>query len=184
MWHTHLKKRLNQYQTTKSQGKIGRKSREINNITTITTTTTTTDSSSGTNDQVDSSPQQSSTTSCNDFSSGSEVSSVKFDNDTSIINVHTYDNSIQQSDLEYLPIIDETFWESHDNSSWDGDYNINSDFSNVIEEDNDQIQFESFLVKENSQVRYSTNNGLDDSNMDFWLDVFVQAGGAPELPEF
>lgn len=182
VWHTHLKKRLNQYQTTKSQGKIGRKSREINNVT--TTTTTTTDSFSGTNDQVDSSPQQSSTTSCNDFSSGSEVSSVKFDNDTSIINVHTYDNSIQQSDLEYLPIIDETFWESHDNSSWDGDYNINSDFSNVIEEDNDQIQFESFLVKENSQVRYSTNNGLDDSNMDFWLDVFVQAGGAPELPEF
>ncbi|KMT16617.1 hypothetical protein BVRB_3g049030 [Beta vulgaris subsp. vulgaris] len=182
VWHTHLKKRLNQYQTTKSQGKIGRKSREINNVT--TTTTTTTDSFSGTNDQVDSSPQQSSTTSCNDFSSGSEVSSVKFDNDTSIINVHTYDNSIQQSDLEYLPIIDETFWESHDNSSWDGDYNINSDFSNVIEEDNDQIQFDSFLVKENSQVRYSTNNGLDDSNMDFWLDVFVQAGGAPELPEF
>lgn len=181
VWHTHLKKRLNQYQTTKSQGKIGRKSREINNVT--TTTTTTTDSFSGTNDQVDSSPQQSSTTSCNDFSSGSEVSSVKFDNDTSIINVHTYDNSIQQSDLEYLPIIDETFWESHDNSSWDGDYNINSDFSNVIEEDNDQIQFDSFLVKENSQVRYSTNNGLDD-NMDFWLDVFVQAGGAPELPEF
>ncbi|KAL2921334.1 Transcription factor MYB15 [Bienertia sinuspersici] len=203
VWHTHLKKRLNQYQTTKSETKVARKSRNAKNVT---TTTTTTDSNStissennsqentsfGTNDNNHAttssiSPQQSFTTS-DDFSSGTEVSSVEFPNTINDV-----------LDGEEFPIIDETFWESEDVIPMDnGDYyNMTSstttttsdyeEFSNMFIDDN-ELQFET-LLRDEIITPINGENGVgiygdDDDSMDFWLDVFVQAGGAPELPDF
>uniref|UniRef100_A0A803KSX8 Uncharacterized protein n=1 Tax=Chenopodium quinoa TaxID=63459 RepID=A0A803KSX8_CHEQI len=134
------------------------------------------------------SPQQSSLTSDDMSSSGTEVSSIEVPSDTSfIMDVQTFDNCIQQlPNLDYLPIIDETFWEPQDL--------LPSEFDNIMEDNDQMVQFESFFCDEEQNNKFSAqvydnnvgpvNYGDAKDNMDFWLDVFVQAGGAPELPEF
>ncbi|XP_021752207.1 transcription factor MYB4-like [Chenopodium quinoa] len=198
VWHTHLKKRLKEYQPTKSHGKMAKKCHDANNKKALaaTTTTTTDDSSSGysfpesTSDHIatSGSPQQSSLTSDDMSSSGTEVSSIEVPSDTSfIMDVQTFDNCIQQlPNLDYLPIIDETFWEPQDL--------LPSEFDNIMEDNDQMVQFESFFCDEEQNNKFSAqvydnnvgpvNYGDAKDNMDFWLDVFVQAGGAPELPEF
>lgn len=185
VWHTNLKKRLKEYQPTKSQrNKSGRKGREVDNVTTTTTTTSGNDFPESTSDHIATSggsPQQSSTTS-DDFSSGTEVSSVELPSDTSftVDNVQNFDN---------FPVIDETFWESQD-LPLEGIYDMTPIFENITVENDQMEQFESFLRDENSSTHvYSAENNAGpvyygDDNMDFWLDVFLQTGGAPELPEF
>ncbi|XP_057531230.1 transcription factor MYB14-like [Amaranthus tricolor] len=162
VWHTHLKKRLNQ-----NQPKKPRKTRGIN-VNNITTTTTTAESNW-------SSPQESYTTSEDFSSSANEVSSVDLSTNDTAAPTQSSDNS-----MDYNPIIDDSFWESS------FDYNA---FSELLDFDYESLH----EVKQETPetVDYCENNnnngGLQycgDENMEFWLDVFVQASGESELPEF
>ncbi|KNA21070.1 hypothetical protein SOVF_046550 [Spinacia oleracea] len=162
VWHTHLKKRLKEYEPTKSssRGKTSKKSRANNNNAAVPTTTTDSNTSGGNDSFPESSsiatsgsPQQSSTTTTTTtsddyFSSGTEVSS----------SVELFPNSdtslFGSPSLEYLPIIDETFWESSSSQEVALD---TSEFDYIVE-DNDQIvQFESFLREEDQEKEAGAN---------------------------
>ena len=71
-----------------------------------------------------------------------------------------------------VPKIDESFWS--DQGSILAYENINSfEYFSDAQFQNDQI----FNTT-------STNNINDQYDMDFWYDIFIKAGGSPELQEF
>jgi len=164
VWHTHLKKRLNkQEQTTKSQSKIATKIHydNANNTKTHSNSTNSSNFSETSYDQAPISSQQS--YSSDDFSSITDVSSVEAPNNM------PYSMESQQHDE--LPIIDETFWSSPEISY--NEFSMDTVFSSIIEDE------------KISDISYIENNSLNQGgNVNFWLDVLVNAGGTLELHEF
>ncbi|KAK6278845.1 hypothetical protein POUND7_019112 [Theobroma cacao] len=179
VWHTHLKKRLKQYQTkpgtkqnTKSKSKI--KCESSDNIVPSQSESGNPSSSTGydiparteTPGQTPRSPQPSS----------SEISSIT--NATTA----TTDREVNNTDVkaenidswEYFPEIDESFWSdamSSDNSS------APLTFEGVSDEF--QYQFPSSSV-DVMEPDYGCGQNLDDA-MEFWYDLFIKAGGEQEL---
>lgn len=176
VWHTHLKKRLPKYQITKAQGKAATSKKcQANNVTNTNPTSTNNfpETSGGVSDFVPtiSNSQQSNYTSSSDgFSSNTEVSSMEVPNNTCVV--------MDESNLDYFSIIDETFWSSQDFSELP--------LENIV--DDNQLHFsfsenDSPVSFNNLSTVYDGQNGMGNYE-DFWFDVFVKASGATELPEF
>ncbi|KAL5542264.1 hypothetical protein UlMin_009974 [Ulmus minor] len=98
--------------------------------------------------------------------SSSDFSSVT---DTSLSTEETNDNEnivvIKTEEMEIFPEIDESLW-----SEELPEASIES-----------QFDFPSFSLSDSVEMSYRFDSSLDDK--DFWFDVFVKAGGSPELPE-
>ncbi|KAK9665762.1 hypothetical protein RND81_14G134300 [Saponaria officinalis] len=176
VWHTHLKKRLNnkQYHTPNSHAKVTRKNCEVANNNNLTSNNSTnsynlSETSSSTSKQVPNSSQQSYNTS-DDFSSLTDVSSVNVPSKTSDT---TGTHKFKECELDEHPIIDETFW-SIEEFSYD-DIGVNFDFSDIIEDE---------MIMKSSEKLLSNGTTIQWDNLDFWFDVFVSANWAPQLPEF
>ncbi|XP_074284651.1 transcription factor MYB14-like [Silene latifolia] len=165
VWHTHLKKRLNKQNTTiKSQAKVTMPKNVANSHTTS--------NSSVTSEETPNSSQQSYFS--DDFSTITEVSSVQT-MPKNIANV----TDVQEYEMDELPIIDETFWSPQEILYDD----ISMDFAFL---NTSTIQDEKILGEFNdfSSMYMGNGLGLEAESVDFWLDIFVRAGGAPDLPEF
>ncbi|KAL9240310.1 hypothetical protein vseg_014546 [Gypsophila vaccaria] len=162
VWHTHLKKRLinNQNQTIKKslQSKVSKKNCNKNdNYNNVTI-------SNSTSSEAPNSSQQS--YSSDELSSTTEVSSV--------------DDQQQKHELyDEIPIIDDSFWStpelSYDEISMD--FIFPQDDNIILDEFNN---FSSMCMRNN----YNGQVNNEGESMDFWLDVFVSASGAPDLPQF
>ncbi|XWS13848.1 hypothetical protein CRYUN_Cryun36dG0074000 [Craigia yunnanensis] len=181
VWHTHLKKRLKQYQTKpvskqnpKSKSKI--KYESSDNISTSQSESGNTSSSTGNipsrtieiSGQTSMSPQPSS----------SEVSSIT-DVTTATTDREENNMDIKAENMEYswenFPEIDESFWLdalSSDNSS------APLNFEGVSDEFQSQVPSSSIDHVMEPDYGYSQN--LDDT-MEFWYDLFIKAGGEQEL---
>ncbi|KAJ8434828.1 hypothetical protein Cgig2_022107 [Carnegiea gigantea] len=177
VWHTHLKKRLEKYQTTKPQGKKARSrpnqaNAENMTVSNSTATNSFVETSTGTVDNVPSSSAHS--YSSNDFSSITEISSIELPNISSGHGI--YDDQIfdiQQSNLDDFPVIfDETFWSSSSQDLTSDANDLNLVFSDMVDDEQLQPQFS------------GTGSCDCEDNVDFWLDVFVKADRTSELPEF
>ncbi|XP_010262320.1 PREDICTED: myb-related protein Myb4 [Nelumbo nucifera] len=165
VWHTHLKKRLKQYQPALN---TKRQSTEISEFDTckleesyLVNFPTNPRFESPTCPPV--SPQQSSS----DISSVTESSVVTGENQ----NTGIKEENVDSCSWETIPEIDESFWFealSADNSGTSDDYP-----ATITDQ---QLQFPSEPV-------YAYGWNMDDG-MDFWYNLFIKAGELPELPEF
>ncbi|KAA8548807.1 hypothetical protein F0562_000491 [Nyssa sinensis] len=160
VWHTHLKKKLKNYQNTRQH------SITVPNAPSQSQSMKSnfpTDHQQGRIECEPVSPQQSSS----EFSSVTEAS------------VLTNNMVIKDEQMDTLaetcPVIDESFW-SEDLSA--ANSSLQSDICSVNDEL--QLQFPLSPVRENvKEYTFNVDNG-----MDFWYNLFIRAGGLPELPEF
>lgn len=176
VWHTHLKKKPMQHQSTEPKSKMEtitcNNAVHANNHYMISTSNET--ASAGTSHQSYSTSEG--------LSSFNEVSSVEIPNN--IVNIEK-DQSFdtQQSDMDYFPIIDETFW-----SYQDGTCDMTSMLSNTDDGKQCQDQFPRYNASNsgNGFSSMSDGNGQENcgGNADFWYDIFLRAGGAQELSGF
>lgn len=174
MWHTHLKKRLEKYQTkpnpkTKSKSKI--KSKSKSDIVT-TRQSESGNSSSSVSDsnvilsrteipagQTPMSPDQSSSS---EFSSVTDATPATTDREAN--NNNMAENYMDSWD--WIPEIDESFW------------------SDALSSDEFQSQYHHVPSSSSIDHVMEPNNGygqnLGDA-MEFWYDMFIEAGGEEEL---
>ncbi|CAL1396352.1 unnamed protein product [Linum trigynum] len=156
VWHTHLKKRLQ------------RKKNDGGNSPQQST------SSSESQSSAPLSPQPS-------ISAGGAVSSVT-ENRISASEAWSYGVTPSPTSPEELPLIDESFWSEAAES---GELtNYSSDFSG------EHLQFDTQVDSLDFSVIDSSVPLMDggfvpciDGAMDFWYDLFVQAGGIEGFPE-
>ncbi|KAL8162752.1 hypothetical protein V2J09_014241 [Rumex salicifolius] len=144
VWHTHLKKRLENSQSNLDKSKKKKKMNKSKSSK---------DEESNKNSENNyihlEFPQQSTTTTTTTTSTNTTTTETSS---------FTEDSSMQTS---YFPEIDESFWTE--------DLSID-DFEIVsLDEDLEMHGFEE-----------GVNDGMDQ----FWYNVFIQAGGSQELPEF
>ncbi|KAF5189475.1 Transcription factor myb15 [Thalictrum thalictroides] len=168
VWHTHLKKRLKKNQTTPE---IKQNSTETSKCETSSNSSLSSEPAinsqpqsitdiSSSYDSV--SPQQSSS----EYSSGADSSSV-------ISSVENNDMGTKGDCNEYSDNffdIDESFWTDALAAE---NINMLGDFSSSPSNET-QVQ--------SSISSFNSNNS--DDGMDFWFDLFIQAGMQPVLPEF
>ncbi|PIA45362.1 hypothetical protein AQUCO_01700716v1 [Aquilegia coerulea] len=164
VWHTHLKKRLKKNQTTpeKKQNSTETSKCETSNSSlsepAINSQPQSITENSSSYDSV--SPQQSSS----EFSSGADSSSV--------ISVDNHDmgtmGEYNESSDNFFDI-DESFWTD---ALAVENFNMPGDFSPSA---SNETQVQSSI---------SSNSSNNDDGMDFWFDLFIQAGMQPVLPEF
>ncbi|CAA3026349.1 myb-related Myb4-like [Olea europaea subsp. europaea] len=154
VWHTHLKKRLKNSNTSEDSNR--------NSIIQKCDSSKAPGNPNSSSEQIVDSPQHCS----------SEMSSVTDSYEKTVTNHEEMDNS-----SEYFPQIDETFW-SDDFST---DVNINMQSSNFPAAANDKVQFE---FPSSPLENAAAGNLMVDDSMDFWYNVFIGAGDMPDLPVF
>ncbi|XWS39189.1 hypothetical protein CRYUN_Cryun18bG0028300 [Craigia yunnanensis] len=179
VWHTHLKKRLKQYQTKpdiereSSKSKI--KCESSNNISTSQSESGNSSSITGNilsrteiPGQTPMSPQPSSSE--NSFITNATTATTEREVNNMDIKAENMDS------WECFPEIDESFWSdalSSDNSSA-----VPLNFEGVYDE------FQSHQVPSSSidvmEPDYGYGQNLDDA-MEFWYDLFIKAGGEEEF---
>lgn len=183
VWHTHLKKRINKNSDDiicKKKKSDSKKEFSPKRHSTCSSTTTNVTDQSG---APTSSSMQSSQPSSSDLSSVAETTSFAAEesnnnvDDNKVVVVKDENNMERQfSEISsnFLEI-DESFWSEalsveNSNTTYDP-----SEFS---------YPFSSSSI---NSVELAYDYGTNDTivhDMDFWYDVFVKAGGSPELPEF
>ncbi|GAB4850891.1 hypothetical protein Ancab_030192 [Ancistrocladus abbreviatus] len=163
VWHTHLKKRLKPYQPSKSRTNQKPKSNFL---------TSTTESHPVAEAALNppTSPQQSSS----DLSSVTEASALAISNSVSTETKHSHTNVVatkneqMESSMQSFPVeIDKGFWGADDD---------HIDMASIFQQE--------FLVSPFYGYDGSSNGNYGDGGMDFWYNIFIGAGGSPELPEF
>ncbi|XP_010274769.1 PREDICTED: myb-related protein Myb4-like [Nelumbo nucifera] len=170
VWHTHLKKRLRQYQTTTNTKRpsTGVPKRDTN----------TPKESHSVNFPIIpafenpvyppvSSPQQSSS----ELSSVTESSVITGENQ----NTGIKDELVESS--ETFPEIDESFWSGALSAENSG---IPVDYPATTTDIGSQFQYNPVYTTEPISA-YNWNN--TDDGMDFWYNLFIKAGEFQELPE-
>ncbi|XVE81848.1 hypothetical protein DITRI_Ditri15bG0098900 [Diplodiscus trichospermus] len=183
VWHTHLKKRLKQYQTkpdTKHNPKFKSKIKcELSdNISSISTRSESGNSSSGNGNfasriqvpgQTPLSPQPSSS----EISSITDATTATTDREVNNMDIIKAENLEYSRD--YFPQIDESFWSdalSTDNST--APLNIGGAY------DKFHSQVPSSSTNHVMELGNGYGQNLDDA-MDFWYNLFIEAGGEHEL---
>ncbi|XVF66484.1 hypothetical protein PTKIN_Ptkin10aG0039300 [Pterospermum kingtungense] len=184
VWHTHLKKRLEQYQTkpdTKQKPKVKSKIKceSSDNISIISQSESGNSSSiTGSNvlsrseipGQTPMSPQPSSS----EFSSITDATTATTDREVNNMDMIKAEN---MDSWDWIPDIDESFWSdalSSDNSS----AAVPLNFEAVYDESQPhQVPSSSIDAMEPG---YGYGQNLDDA-MEFWYDLFIKAGGEEEL---
>lgn len=176
VWHTHLKKKLKDYQPPQNAKKHRSvtAAAAVNAAAATSSTTTSEDGSSSVTTVAASSPQRSSSS-----SSSSEMSSVTDMTDSSAATggVAVEDAAaaagVKQEDvnssLEYFPEIDESFW---------------TEDAAMVESFPDWVQVDEGLPAADVDMMM-WHSKTDEDDMDFWYNVFVRsAGELPELSQF
>ncbi|KAH9625497.1 hypothetical protein KSS87_018356 [Heliosperma pusillum] len=184
VWHTHLKKRVdNHNQTPKLRGRMSKQHHDDTqnnekNVTTHSNSTSTNNFSEITTEE----PRNSSQQSCfsDDINSFTDVSSVEAPtNVPNSMDAQKYEAN--ESEFDQFPIIDDTFWSSpelcYDSFSMDVVFPDATECHKANIVGTSKTNYCSPMYVENTSV----NQG---DIVDFWLDVLVNVGGVSELPEF
>ncbi|KAF3648391.1 Myb-related protein Zm1 [Capsicum annuum] len=172
VWHTHLKKRLKNYQAPENSKRHCKKNIDSKAPSTSQITLKSSHNFSnikeGINGPDPNSPQLSS----------SEVSTVTADSESVMTMGVTNDGDQMDSYENFIPEIDESFWTDDLLSTAD-----NSNFDMAISGGEElQGQFPFYDMKQES-VELDVGAKLED-DMDFWYNVFIKSGDLLELPEF
>lgn len=175
VWHTHLKKRLKNYQTTTAQD-IKKQSTQVHKSdprTPMKIDDDQPDKSNFSNDhQQDGNGTRAGCAPVSPQHSSSELSTVT-ENDLAI-------KPEKMDSPEYFPQIDESFWSdefSVDNA------NMQSEIHDGLATNDMQFQFPlSPMAASDEDVNACTSKS--DDGMDFWYHLFIRAGELPDLPEF
>ncbi|XWS53816.1 hypothetical protein CRYUN_Cryun10bG0032600 [Craigia yunnanensis] len=180
VWHTHLKKRLKQYQTkpdTKRNPKFKSKIK-CESSDNISTSQSESGNSSSITGNILSRTEIPGQTPMSPQPSSSEVSSIT-DATTATTDREANNMDIKAANMdswECFPVIDESFWSdalASDNSSA-----VPLNFEGVYDESQShQVPSNSIDVMEPD---YGYGHNLDDA-MKFWYDLFIKAGGEEEL---
>ncbi|KAI6694122.1 hypothetical protein NL676_021832 [Syzygium grande] len=169
VWHTHLKKRLQQNQVMPATTTANNKS--FNSDSSEATIPGLLESLI----HAPTSPQPSS----------SQMSSVT-EASTSIQTGDVNNIEIKSDDMEYsmesFPLIDESFW-SDDSGFLLDEFSSNLSELSGISVDA-QAQYAVAPMANNVQEWPCDGLSRVDNGMDFWYDLFVRAGGTEELPDF
>ncbi|XP_074294185.1 transcription factor MYB15-like [Silene latifolia] len=182
VWHTHLKKRVNKQNRTPNSDttKVCKKNCDDTNIILTTSSNSTiannfSEAIDKTSDQTP--PMSRRSESSDDFSSLTDVTSVDRPRNPCNMNGEKY-NVTKFELLDELPIDDATFWSS-EHFSYE-DIHMHLENQDIIEDekilDASSQDFPSLYVEKGPE--------LEGDNLDFWLDIFVKADGALELPKF
>ncbi|PON98679.1 MYB transcription factor [Trema orientale] len=180
VWHTHLKKRLNNSDTDKDySAKRHRTTRGDKTKVTVQSESSDHLHASATSGSHVNSPQPCSSSdlsSLTDTSFGAEETTNDNDqNDSMVIVVKDDDDennmgyNHQFSSESTFPEIDESFW---------------SDQANSAQENTNPLEFSDAQFQNDHLFSTWSNNTNDQYDMDFWYNIFIKAGGSPELPEF
>ncbi|XP_028077701.1 transcription factor MYB4-like [Camellia sinensis] len=166
VWHTHLKKRLKNYQSTSNTK--GQTVTEPKCDSNASSESNTMNSGFESSEYASASPQDSS----------SELSSVT-DLPGLPNNVVIKDKSMDTS--ETFPQIDESFW-SEELST--GNSTMQSDFAGFAEELQFQFPLSSSMTASIGTMEHVNEYNFNiDDDMEFWYNLLIKAGGLPELSE-
>ncbi|XP_060215886.1 transcription factor MYB14-like [Lycium barbarum] len=174
VWHTHLKKKLKNYQppqNSKRHPKINHDSNkgpttsdQSSNNSDFSTTGSSTNAEKEHIKVAPNSPQLSS----------SEMSTVTLVDDHQMVNIK---EEKMESSSDYFPEINESFWT--DELSMENNYVMAAGHDQEI-----QVQFPLWSsVREENVDKLTTSTKMEE-DMDFWYNVFIKTGDLPEITEF
>ncbi|KAJ8558070.1 hypothetical protein K7X08_004836 [Anisodus acutangulus] len=171
VWHTHLKKKLKNYQPPQNSKRHSKINHDAKGPTTSESSNNSdfcTSSSTKSQKQhikiAPNSPQLSS----------SEISAVTLVDDHQMMKIK--EEKIESSS-DYLPEIDESFW-TDELSADNNNYVMAAGHDQEI-----QVQFPFSSVTEENVDKFTISTKMEE-DMDFWYNVFIKTGDLPELPEF
>ncbi|XP_050239359.1 transcription factor MYB14-like [Quercus robur] len=173
VWHTHLKKRLKQNQAN-PETKLQPTNCDSNAPMQSESSSLNVPSQQGFESPAYTtmSPQ---TSSSDDISSTTDASMATMDQ-----NSMTNDVKDEQIDIwETFPEIDEGFWSEAPLAE-------NTSMPSSLLANNDELLQAQFPFNSTELVEpdYSDGSNIIDDGMDFWYNLFIGAGGSPELSEF
>ncbi|PSR92870.1 Myb-related protein like [Actinidia chinensis var. chinensis] len=159
VWHTHLKKRLKNYQITKLQSLTVPKKCDSMDL---------------------SFPIQTSVSPQDILSEHSSITDLT----AFPINMVSKDEQMDVSGM--FSRIDESCWSDElftENSN--SDSNVGSDFLGVTDKLGFQFSSSQVITTTSCSMDHANESNLNiDDGMDFWYNLFIRAGGPPELSEF
>ncbi|KAL3507641.1 hypothetical protein ACH5RR_033023 [Cinchona calisaya] len=178
VWHTHLKKKLKNYQTSQDSNRHSinnvQKSSDKSNFNTI-------DQQTGNVTSLGCAP-------VSPQHSSSELSTVT---DSSAVTDSTNNNTViikqeKMESLEYFPQIDESFWSEE--LSVNNNANMQSELIHHGVATNELVQFQlpssPMAAAANDYEDVNAYTSRFDDGMDFWYNLYIRAGELPDLPEF
>lgn len=173
VWHTHLKKRLKQNQAN-PETKLQPTNCDSNAPMQSESSCLNVPSQQGFESPAYTtmSPQ---TSSSDDISSATDASMATMDQNSMTNNVKD-----EQIDIwETFPEIDEGFWSEAPLAE-------NTSMPSSLLANNDELLQAQFPFNSTELVEpdYSDGSNIIDDGMDFWYNLFIGAGGSPELSEF
>lgn len=173
VWHTHLKKRLKQNQAN-PETKLQPTNCDSNAPMQSESSSLNVPSQQGFESPAYTtmSPQ---TSSSDDISSATDASMATMDQNSMTNNVKD-----EQIDIwETFPEIDEGFWSEAPLAE-------NTSMPSSLLANNDELLEAQFPFNSTELVEpdYSDGSNIIDDGMDFWYNLFIGAGGSPELSEF
>ncbi|KAF3647381.1 Protein ODORANT1 [Capsicum annuum] len=174
VWHTHLKKKLKNYQPPQNSKRHFKTNHDSKKGPTTESSNNSDFSTSANNTNTHKKHMKIAPNS--PVLSSSEMSTVTLvvdDRQRVIIKEEKI-----ESPLEYFPKIDESFW----TEELSGEKNNDNDYVMAAGLDQDiQAQIQLSSVKEENLENTSTKM---EEDMDFWYNVFIKTGDFLELPEF
>ncbi|KAK9991812.1 hypothetical protein SO802_026797 [Lithocarpus litseifolius] len=173
VWHTHLKKRLKQNQAN-PETKL-----QPTNCDSNAPMQSESSSLNVPSQQGFESPAY--TTMSSQTSSGDDISSAT-DASMATMDQNNMTNNIKGEHIEIweaFPEIDEVFWSEAPLAE-------NSNMPSSLFANNDELLQAQFPFNSTELVEpdYSDGSTIIDDGMDFWYNLFIGAGGSPELSEF
>lgn len=176
IWHTHLKKKLENYQPPQNSKRQSKINHDSNKGPTTCESSNNSDYSTSTSSTTNTQKQHMKNAPSSPLLSSSEMSSV-----TLVVDDHQMviikEEKIE-SPSEYFPKIDESFWTDELSTENNNDYVMAAGHDQEI-----QVPFPLSIVKEENVDKSTTRTEMEE-DMDFWYNVFIKTGDLPELPEF
>lgn len=164
VWHTHLKKRLEDYQPTKPKTSNKKKSTKPKSQSVINESELANSSNPSRESLFSASPSMSEVSSVTLMSHESHTNEIKMDNKPGDISTYSYSFENFSAD------IDESFWNETLYSQDEHNYASNLE---VAGSDEMQQVFQ--------QLDSVDNEMVFDSEMDFWFDVLARTGGEQDI---
>ncbi|MCD7445823.1 Myb- protein [Datura stramonium] len=172
VWHTHLKKRLKNYQPPQSSKRHCKNNNDSKAPSTSQIALKSSHNFSNIQEDINgpgsgpNSPQRSS----------SEMSTVTADSLAVTMGITNGGDQMDSSE-NFIPEIDESFWTDDLSTADNSNFNMVGSGGEEL-----QVRFPFHAMKQES-VEMDVGAKLED-DMDFWYNVFIKSGDLLELPEF
>lgn len=175
VWHTHLKKRLKNYEPPQNSKRHCKKNNDSKAPCTSQIALKSSHNFSNIQEDINrpglgsgpNSPQLSS----------SDVSTVTADLESAMTMSGTNGGDQMDSSENFIPEIDESFWTDDLSTTDNSNFNMAASGGDEL-----QVQFPYHAMKQESVDMNFGAKSEDD--MDFWYNVFIKSGDLLELPEF